>query len=166
MRNICRTLVRCAIVVALSLAGAAHAAGVVEVSFVTPERFTDAGDYGRSRDDNLARLSAHLAQLGQLYLAQGQSLAVDVLDVDLAGRVNPFGRRGDIRVVNGRVDWPRISLRYRLEAGGRELQSGTEMVVDMNYLQGAATRRDTDPLRYEKAMLDGWFKAHFAAAAP
>ena len=166
MRSIRPTLNRCAVAAALLLAGAGHAAGVVDVSFVAPERFTDAGADSRSRDDNLARLSAHLAQLGQQHLAPGQSLKIEVLDVDLAGRLKPFGVRGDVRVVNGRVDWPRISLRYRLEAGGRELQSGTETLADMNYLFGTASRRDTDPLRYEKTMLDGWFKAHFAAAAP
>lgn len=164
MRSIHLAALCCCLATLLSAAGAGHAAGVVDVSFVAPERYTDAGDDGRTRTDNLARLSDHLVRLGQRFLGDGQSLTIEVLDVDLAGRMKPVGGRGELRVVNGRIDWPRMSLRYRLEAGGRVLQSGAESVADVNYLVGASTRHDADPLRYEKAMLDGWFKAHFAAA--
>lgn len=159
-----RVLRRCLLAVAVlaAAAGPAAAAGSVQVSFAPSDRFVDAGDRGRQRTDNLLTLSLHLQRLGQRELPDGQSLKIEVLDVDLAGRMKPLRSGEQIRVVNGRVDWPRITLRWTLSAGGNPLRSGEETVADMNYLVRGVGRLDSDPLRHEKAMLDGWFRSRFA----
>ena len=88
---------------------------------------------------------------------------VEVLDVDLAGSTRPSRRGGfDLRVVRGKGDWPRISLRYTLEEDGKPVRSGEEAVEDMDYTHGLVGYRKSVPLYYEKRMLDKWFRARFA----
>jgi hypothetical protein len=151
----------------LVLAGAAApvhaaAAGRVEVSFLEPARYSDAGrDAAESRrnEDTLAR---HLEGLGQRYLAAGQVLKVDVLDVDLAGTLRPSRRgTGEIRIVRGGADAPHIRVRYALSDSGQVVRSAEETVTDLSYLAHANMPPTDDPLRLEKRMLDDWFKARF-----
>ena len=152
----------------LAMAGAAlsvHAAGTVEVSLVEPTRYSDAGRdpvESRRNEDTLVR---HLEGLGERYLAAGQVLKIDVLDVDLAGTVRPARRSaGDIRIVRGGADAPHIRVRYSLTVGGQVVQSAEETVTDLNYLVHVSDYSTVDPLRIEKRMLDDWFKARFVAA--
>jgi len=146
--------------------GSAHAAGIVNVSFVAPERFVDAGEAPRDRDDRLKLLSQHLQSLGQRHLADGQTLKIEILDVDLAGHLKPLRRGGDVRVVRSGVDRPRIALRYELEAGGQVVQRGEESVVDLNFLGRIPNYGASDQLRYEKRLLDDWFKQRFVEQRP
>jgi len=162
---------RLAAALALGFAGLlaatpATAAGTVQVQFVAPERFSDAGDVGRDREANLKRLAQHLQALGEHTLADGQTLRIEVLDVDLAGRVKHMGSRGDVRLLKGGADWPRIDLRYVLDTPGVATLRGEEHLADLNYLQQRPAQRLAEPLPYEKAMLDAWFKRRFATALP
>lgn len=146
---------------------AAHAAGPVAVRFVEPQRFFDAGDPGIDRERNLRVIEDALAALGQRWLPAGQSLDIDVLDVDLAGRIKPnVGRTGqELRVLEGGADWPRIELRYTLRTGTQVLASGRETVSDMHYLDSGARLPDSGPLAHERRMLEAWFRGRFAAGS-
>ncbi len=146
-------------------AASAAVAGTVNVTFVNESAFSDAGNSRWEEQSNLAALATHLKGLGQRYLRPDQVLNVEVLDVDLAGTVR-HTRRADVRVVNGRADWPRINLRYSLEDAGKAVSSGEEMVADMNYSRGMSNTFDTGPLYYEKRMLDRWFKTRIAEGRP
>lgn len=142
----------------------ASAAGTVNVSFVQPERFTDA-DRGWQRDRNLESLSKHLQALGRRELADGETLDIQVLDVDLAGDIDPFAVSGrDLRVLKGGADWPRITLRYALSRNGQPVSSAEERLADLNYLQDniRPLNASQQPLSHEKHMLDDWFAARFA----
>lgn len=144
----------------LCFAASGAAAGTVTVSYVNAPGFADAGPTAWEREATLKALSAHLQALGQRHLPAEQTLQVDVLDLDLAGALKPSRRAGqDLRVVKGAADWPRINLRYTLVADGKPVLSGEERVADMNYAAGIASQRNSDPLHYEKRMLDTWFKA-------
>ena len=81
--------------------------------------------------DQLAR---HIERLARTELAADQTLAVDLLDVDLAGYFKPwrFGLQ-DLRILR-QTTWPRITLRYALTENGRVLLHGVETVSDVNYL--------------------------------
>ena len=143
---------------------AAQAAGTVAVSFVEPEKFTDARDARRDATDNLRVLREHIESAASRHLADGQKLSVEVLDVDLAGEVRPSrGLQQDVRVLKGRADWPRITLRYTLEAAGQAVRRGEKTISDMAYLQRSNVLAYRDALSYEKRMLDEWFKSQFAA---
>jgi hypothetical protein len=74
---------------ALVVTGAAQAAGSVQVSFVKPENFADVRDGATSREQNLKALEQVIASVARPYVADGQTLKIEVLDVDLAGEVRP-----------------------------------------------------------------------------
>jgi Protein of unknown function (DUF3016) len=142
---------------------AAQAAGVVQVTFVKPEQFSDVRDAHMQSDRYLELLKANISAAALPYLADGQTLKVDVLDVDLAGEIRRGARPNDVRVLKGGADWPRIQMRWSLEAGGQALKSGEATVQDMAYLQRViSVPGSQDALRYERRMLDDWFKNTFA----
>lgn len=135
-------------------------AGTVSVSFVNEARFADAGTTPWEASANLAALAGHLKALGQRHLPADHSLKLELLDVDLAGTTRPSRHVGrDLRVVKGLADWPRIGVRYVLEAPGKPSLSGEETVADLNYARHLPADRGSDPLHFEKRMLEAWFKA-------
>lgn len=149
---------------ALAAVAAVAQAGVVEVRFVEPHKFSDAGT-GPALEQVQTELTRHLERLGRKALPASQSLRVEFTDVDLAGTIEPVTRRAtEIRVLRGRADWPRLNLRYTLHDGARVIGQGDEQLTDMNYLFFGGTERagDAEPLRYEKRMLTQWFMQRFA----
>jgi len=151
---------------ALVLAAAAQAAGTVQVSFVQPEKFSDVRDARHDSSVNLRELKRYLEELASRHVADGQSLTIEVLDVDLAGEIRFSPRlHDDVRVLKGRADWPRIKLRATLESAGQPVRRVEQTVADMAYLQRLNRYGDSEFLRYEKRMLDEWFVAQFGGAA-
>lgn len=139
------------LVPASSLAG-------VNVRFINSERYSDAG----ARDGTLAALRSHLQRLGERFLAPGQTLTVDILDVDLAGQYEPWRRNlADVRILRD-VTPPRIKLRYVLTERGKRSRSGEDNLTDINYQMNPSARSSSDRLVYEKALLDDWFRRNFA----
>ncbi|MFT3817449.1 MAG: DUF3016 domain-containing protein [Rubrivivax sp.] len=139
-------------------AAAAHAAGVVEVSFKPADQYRDAGR-GLQGQRTLEQLDAYLKSLGAR-LPDGQTLKIDVQDLDLAGEQRPT-RTDELRVMRGGADWPAMQLHWTLSEGQRTLQSRDERISDMNYLMHSM-RGNNDPLYYEKRMIDEWFEQRFA----
>jgi len=143
------------------LAGTA-AAGTVDVQLVNPGNYTDAGAAVWEEHDNAQALARHLQALGQKWLPADQRLKVELLDVDLAGTVRHGGRE-PLRTVRGGADFPRIHLRYSLQAPGRAAISGEDHLSDINYTRHVGQyRANSEALYYEKRMLDEWFKQRFA----
>ncbi len=144
-------------------AGAA-AVGSAQVSYVEPEKFTDAGHGSFDRNRTLQSLTQHLEALGKR-LPDGQSLRIEVLDVDLAGEVWPRGPN-EVRVLRGRADWPHLTLRYTLLDGSRTVKAGEAKLADMNYLFSQPAVQQYGDLPFEKRMLDRWFNEQIVAKAP
>lgn len=147
-------MIRLAAALAL-LAGVSAVHADVAVTFVDAERFADIGFMPADRREVLERLDAHLQAWGARHLRDGETLAVSVLDVDLAGDVRP-GPRDDVRVLLGGADWPRIHMRYELRVGGRGVGQGDERLTDPFYLDRRASIRTDEALLYERRMLDDW----------
>jgi hypothetical protein len=141
----------------------ATAAGTVEVSWVQPERFIDIGRKTWEREETLKLLGEHFKQLGR-QLPDGQTLKIDVLEVDLAGELEP-GTGRDLRVLHGHADGPRVTLRYSLQQGAQVLKAGEEELTDQNYFQGSlrANTQSNADLAYERNMLVKWFGQTFGA---
>jgi Protein of unknown function (DUF3016) len=148
---------------ALLAAGAAEAGGTVQINFVKPENFADIRDRTYSPEQNLKALEEVITSAAQPYVADGQTLKIEVLDVDLAGEVRPGARAWDLRVLRGRADWPRITLRWSID--GAAPRSGEAVVQDMAYLQRLPPSMADTALVYERRMLDEWFRKEFAKAA-
>ena len=137
----------------------------VDVKFTAPEHYKDIGRMGRDRDDALDDLQKIFQDLGQRYLAPNQTLRIEVLDVDLAGKDNVLRPpRSDVRVMRGMADWPMIKLRYQLQVDGATVSSGEETIADLAYQQSHLSNISNEPLYYEKQMLDKWFVDRFSPA--
>ena len=157
--RIARTLLTLA---ALAAGTLAQAAGPVQVSFDKPDEFVDIGHNRWDQERALDQLREVFKGWGAR-LPDGQTLKVEVLDVDLAGRLQP--RRGDeIRVLNGRADWPRIKLRWTLSAGDRTLKSGEDDLADMAYLPTFGGPDRSLSLPYEGRMPERWFAARIGGS--
>ncbi len=147
---------------ALLAAGSAQAVGRAEVSFVQPEKFSDAGFGSVERARTLKALSQQFDRLAER-LPDGQVLKVAVTDVDLAGEVDTLSVH-PIRVMGQLPDAPRMTLKFELLQGDRLLASGEDQLTDLAYRLGALRTRDSGPLPYEARMLERWFDARFAQA--
>lgn len=159
-----RTLALAAAVGLLLLsAPAASAQAEVALTFVDPQRFTDIGAYGDDGERNLGALERHFKALGERCLRAGETLELQVFDVDLAGR-DEWWHRGayDVRVMRD-ITWPSVDVGYvRRDAAGTVLSEGRERVADMTYLwRSAYVRHDSDALPYEKAMIRDWYERRF-----
>lgn len=154
MKTTSTLMLACAL--SASLAGMANAG--VTVTFSQPEKYADMPFGQRDKQDVMDALKRHLDKLGAA-LPAGQDLKVDVLDIDLAGRIEPASRNSqDLRILRGGADWPVIALRYSLESQGKVIKSGEDRVSDTTYLFGHNQYASGENLRYEKRMLDRWFK--------
>lgn len=135
------------------------------VEFVHPEKFIDASDrgFGATPSDRVLNgLRTALVALGAKYLGPGQSLKIDVTDIDLAGRFEPMLRPEPVRVLRD-ADWPRISLHYVQKQDGDVVRQGDERIADLNYLRQQPPLQTGEPLYYEKRMLADWFARTFGS---
>ena len=161
MKLLLKTLVASSLLLASVAASAA-----VTVNFVKAEDYPDMPLSPIERDAILKDISDHFTKLGR-NLPEGTDLRIDVLDLDLAGRLEP-SRRGDrdLRILRGGADWPRMTLHYSVETGGKVVNSGDAQLQDMDYQFNARRLSDSDPLRYEKQMIDAWFYKTVAPRKP
>lgn len=166
------TLTRAALLgAALMLTAAAAAAqspttGPVSVEFVNPEKFTDIKE-GFLRSDvegnvHLNALRKHLEKKAATYLEPGQTLHLAVTDIDLAGDHTPHSNAAllDIRTVSNLYP-PRMNLNYTLrDASGAVARTGEAKLKDLGFdlSSGGSV---SDPLRYDKRMLDKWLRREF-----
>ena len=146
-----------------ALAGPAAAA--IDIAYQQPERYTDAnlrGGYGeKARAPALEGLRQAFEQFAARYVGPDRTLSVTVVDLDLAGQLEWWHRNAyDVRFLRD-VTPPRIKLHYVLRQGDAVLAEADETLTDVNYLGRLDIRRRDDPLRYEKAMLEDWFRRKF-----
>ena len=138
----------------------------VTVTFVQPEKFTDASgeDFNddRDREHVLASLKTHVETMAQRYLAAGQSLEVRFVDIDLAGAFESWrGPEYDrIRILR-EIYPPRMTLEFRLlAADGKVLSEGKRKLSTLGYLMRIVSP-SFDGLRFDKEMLGAWMRQEF-----
>jgi hypothetical protein len=139
----------------------------IAVDFVRPEAFTDAKASAHSSGAETASLLADLARFvsetGERFVARDRSLAIRVTDIDLAGEFEPWrGPQFEHTRFMREVYPPRIALEFELTGpDGRVLASGARILRDPLYL-ARSIRLTNDPLRYEKRLIEDWFREEFA----
>ncbi|MCZ6674017.1 MAG: DUF3016 domain-containing protein [Verrucomicrobia bacterium] len=135
----------------------------VEVVFENPEEYRDI-DYGdhqtkRGIKIHLPRLEQHILKLGKRYLKDGQTLTMNVTDIDLAGDYEPWRSPDfdDIRIVKS-IYPPRISFSYEFkDSEGNILKSGEEKLVDLAF-DFRVRISSYDDLFYDKEMITDWMR--------
>lgn len=151
----------------VGFAGSAIAApgGWVEIRFIAPDRYVDANNRfgsGLGPEATLAELRRLMEQAASPFLAPGERLVVDVLDVDLAGFPNPGANLlYGLRVVTDATP-PSFRLRYTLlNQRGQRIASNEERVSDINFLFGARAAQ-SGSFPYERELLREWARRRFA----
>ena len=135
------------------------------VIFVAPEKYADMPFAVYEKERVMAGLKEHFEKLGAK-LPANEDFKVEVLDVDLAGERDYRARAPqDLRILRGGADWPKMEIRYSVESQGKVLTSGTTQISDMNYFQTFNQYSKNEFLRYEKRMIDQWFKESVMGAA-
>jgi hypothetical protein len=149
---------------ALHASDTAKPAPRTEVIFNHPENFTDVKDSefatDKGRDAILARIREHLVERTASLLPEGDRLTITFTDIDLAGDYEPW--RGpqwsDVRIIKD-IYPPAFKFSYAVtDASGRVVKQGSEDIRDLNF-QMRATIDTSDPLRYEKDILDDWARS-------
>lgn len=144
-------------------AAATDAASRVTVTYADPQNFSENREFGMQHrytdTDYLAALRTHLSQRAARMLAPGERLEVTLTDIKLAGAYEPWRgpRMSYVRIMKD-VYPPRIDLTFKLlGADGTVLRQGSRRLRNLGYLHsGLTTPGNTDPLRYDKALLDQW----------
>jgi hypothetical protein len=155
-----------AVVLALALvSGAARAAapGAVNVRYDHPENFTETREvraFAPAQADlgYLDTLKAYIEKRAAAVLAPGQRLDIVVTDLDRAGSYLPtVGMTHPVRIVESLYP-PRIQLHFRLlDEQGQVIREGDRKLTDLAFLyEGSTAPGQTDPLRYEKRLIDRW----------
>jgi hypothetical protein len=150
-----------ALAAAFALPGAAQAA--TTVTFVNPETYRDGNLSWGPVDQRLTfqGLERIIQRLARERLPPGYEIDIAVLDLDLAGKINPIrSRTGELRVMR-QDTWPSMKLSYTLRRGGKVVARGQDTLRSMNYLLDPVAVRSGEPLSFEKAMLDRWFRSRF-----
>jgi hypothetical protein len=144
----------------------------VKVTWTNPQDFSDAKQSPGSSihrptpEEWLTDLAKHLRYRADRALPPGDRLEVTFTDVQRAGIYEPWRgpRWDDVRVIKD-IYPPRIDLTFRLtDANGALVKEGKRELRDPAFLQRGIANR-TDPLRFEKRMLDDWLRSEFPAAA-
>ncbi len=141
-----------------------RSSGPVQVRWADPATFSELRLSGNRREsargDWISELAAHLVMRAQDALPPGERLEIEITDIRRAGAYEPW--RGidayDIRFMRD-IYPPRVWLTYRrISADGRVVDGGERSLADAMYLSRSGLRSNTDPLRYEKRLLDDWVR--------
>ncbi len=84
-------------------------------------------------------------------------------DIKLAGDYEPWHspQAQDIRYMKD-IYPPRATLNYKLtDASGRTIKEGSSKLLDMAFMERSTPATETDPLRFDKRMLDDWLRKEF-----
>ena len=142
-------------------------AGAVRVEFTHPEKFTDIDEHDwrtpPERNRHLQELQRYLEKQAPRYLKNGETLTIEFTDIDLAGDYKPQidPALHDVRLVS-RLYPPRMKFNFsQRTADGSELASGSANLRDLAF-DITEPSNSSDPLRYEKRMLEKWLRKDLA----
>lgn len=142
--------------------------GAVAVRWDDPAAFTELRASGNrweaARGDWVRELAGYLRKRATPLLLPGQRLDVTLHNIKRAGNYEPGRQPGtdNVRMVRDLYP-PRIALSFRLRnADGQDVSAGERKLTDLAFLDRTPHVTDTDPLRYEKRLIDDWLQREFA----
>ena len=145
--------------------------GPVSVRWNDPATFTELR-YSRNRWDAergnwLTGLAEYMRKRAEAQLPAGERLELTIVDVDRAGDYEPWHGVGfhDTRIVRD-IYPPRMTVQYkRYDGSGALVAEGERKLSDPGFLLGPTPINGSDPLRYEKRMIDSWLRREDGFAA-
>lgn len=147
------------------------AEGPVSVSWTDPAQFAEIRFSGNrfeaQQGDWVKSLAEYFRTSAGKALPAGDRLDVTITDIKRAGQYEPWHgpRSNDVRIVKD-IYPPRISFRYVWTgANGEVIDQGERKLIDAGFLTSSIPLNDSDPLRYEKRMIDDWSRQQFRDAA-
>lgn len=133
----------------------------VNVSWADPASFSEHScDFAPGgRDTGWVRdLAQYTRDQALKRLPVGAHLDVRFSDIDRAGECLPTMRAEQIRIIRDMYP-PRITLHYRLSGTGIAAADADAKLTDFAFMMnGAGLPGNTDPLRYEKRVIDDWLR--------
>lgn len=160
---------------AVSFAGAASAAVSkpperIQVTWAPNEQLAEVKNNQLNRgwlrpNEWEQQLGDHLRKSADRMLPPGEQLQVHVNDISLAGAFEPWHSSSaqDIRFLKD-IYPPWMSVHYTLlAADGKVIREGDAKLRDGSYLQREPPGYTTDPLRYDKRMIDDWLRDEFGS---
>lgn len=159
-----------ATVAAAALAAPSEPPARIQVTWAPTEQLSELKNNPPNRgwlrpDQWMQSLGDSLRKSADRILPPGQQLRVHVDDISLAGRYEPFYRPGqqDVRIMRD-VYSPWMNLHFvLLAADGSTIREGDAKLSDGAYLRRSVPGSPTDPLRYDKRMIDEWLRREFGA---
>lgn len=141
--------------------------GPVSVRWQNPEEFSEIRQsrnrFEARRGDWVTQLAKYVRTRAERQLPPGERLDVDITDIKRAGDFEPWhgSQFDDTRFIRD-IYPPRIALTFkRTDANGQVVEEGQRTLRDMSFLMGPRSFSDSDPLRYEKRMIDDWLYKEF-----
>jgi hypothetical protein len=168
MKILCKLIISA---VTLGLSSQVVAQAKVEIEWDKPEKYRDVRPSNESRkrfmEATFEGINEYMHELASA-LPDNQKLSMKVTDLDLAGQVLPASFVGlsqgvsDVRVIKN-IDIPRINFSYQLlDTSGAVIQQAEVDLKDMSFMDRGNRFFDSESLRYEKNMLQRWFKQEFS----
>lgn len=147
------------------------AAGPVSVAWNDPAQFSEmrssSNRYAASQGNWLNNLATYMREQAEETLPAGHRLELTIIDIQRAGRYEPWlaPNLQDTRIVRDMYP-PRMTLRFReLDAAGAVVAEGERKLSDPAFLMNSTRMGDSDPLRYEKRMVDSWLRSDWRTAS-
>ena len=137
----------------------------VKVSWTDPAQFSDIR-YSRNRSEAergtwVSDLARYFQKSAAHRLPAGQQMQITITDIKRAGDYEPWHgpQMEDVRIVKD-IYPPQLSFSWvRTDTDGRVIDQGQKKLVDTAFLMNSTTFNDSDPLRYEKRMIDDWVRS-------
>ena len=145
--------------------------GPVSVRWNDPATFAELryspNRWEAGRGSWLTDLAQYMRKRAEAQLPAGERLELTIVDVDRAGDYEPW--RGvhyqDTRIVRD-IYPPRMTVQYkRYDGSGALVAEGERKLSDLGFLLGPNLINSSDPLRYEKRMIDSWLRREDGLAA-
>lgn len=143
------------------------AQGAVEVSWTDPAQFSDLRHSGNrweaKRGNWVQELAQYLQKRANQRLPSGEKLDVTITDIRRAGQYEPWrgANFASTRIVR-EIYPPRIELNFTLSAAnGEVVAQGARKLTDLDFMRNASAVGASDPLRYEKRLIDDWLNKEF-----
>jgi len=134
----------------------------VNVRWDDPSKFSElrySGNRWEAAQGNwVEELATYMRDRAQQRLPAGQRLDVTIVDIRRAGSFEPWhGPNLQYTRIIRDVYPPRMTLNVRLtDASGNVIAQGERKLMDSGFLMSDSSSLNSDPLRFEKRMIDRW----------